>query len=276
MNYSTKEEVLAAVAFTARFLQDVFPLDCMVSVTDEKKFIAYYSGKKIDIKVTIGSVVPPEDIINQVLQTGVKMVAEVPKEAYGYAFKGIVTPIVHDGKVIGTFNAGIDLSSQNELLQIAEQISGSFQHVAASSQELSASAQELTDFQRELLALSRNAENDLQNTAKILSVIDNVSKQTNLLGLNAAIEAARAGEHGKGFSVVAEEIRKLSIDSSASTKEISAILTKINENITNIIDYTERTEKISENQAEATQAIASAIQQNTVIAEKLMALSKIL
>lgn len=276
MNYSTKEEVLGAMTFAAGFIQNVFPLDCMVSVTDEKKFIAYYAGKKIDVKAIVGATIPPEDIINQVLRTGMKMVAEVPKEAYGYTFQGIVTPIVHDGRVVGTFNVGIDLSSQNELIGIAEQLSGVFQHMAASSQELSASAQELNDFQRELLALSRNAENDLQNTAQILNVIDSISKQTNLLGLNAAIEAARAGEHGRGFSVVAEEIRKLSLNTSVSTKEIAAILAKINENIANIIAYTEKTEKISENQSEATQEIASAIQQNTSIAETLIELSKIL
>lgn len=276
MNYKKRDEVLEAIVFTARFIQGLFPLDCMVSVTDEAEFLAYYSGERIDVKTTVGSRIPPEDIMNQVLKTGETMIGEVPKEAYVFPFKGIVTPIIHDDKVIGTFNVGIDLSAQNQLTDIAQNLSSSFQQIAASSEELSASAMELDSFQKRLLALSKNAEADLKNTTEILNVINNIAKQTNLLGLNAAIEAARAGEQGRGFSIVAEEIRKLSINSTNSTKEVSDILKKMNENISDILSYVEKTQAISENQASATQEISSAIQENTSVAEQLIGLSKIL
>lgn len=68
----------------------------------------------------------------------------------------------------------------------------------------------------------------------IASVVTELSEKTNLLALNAAIEAARAGEHGKGFSVVAEEVRKLSEQSSSSASEIRKLIEDINRRINEI------------------------------------------
>src|ERR1041384_1006880 len=66
-----------------------------------------------------------------------------------------------------------------------------------------------------------------QEISEIITLIEEIAAQTNLLSLNAAIEAAHAGEAGAGFSVVADEIRRLAQRSSKATKDVRSLIKPI-------------------------------------------------
>ena len=73
--------------------------------------------------------------------------------------------------------------------------------------------------------------------SEVINVISNISKQTQLLALNASIEAARAGESGRGFTVVAEEISKLALETEDATKSISNVIKQVQEQTQATFEY---------------------------------------
>ena len=112
-----------------------------------------------------------------------------------------------------------------------------------------------------------------KNTDEILGLIKGIASQTNLLGLNASIEAARAGEMGRGFSVVAEEIRKLSNSSNESISRIDSIIKNISMSVTDVNSNVEKANEVYAKQSRAIEEINTAISELKGIADMLESLA---
>ena len=94
-------------------------------------------------------------------------------------------------------------------------------------EELNSATKSNIDITNKTIKDIEDLERESKAITEIIGVINDIAAQTNLLSLNASIEAARAGDAGRGFSVVAEEIRKLSEKSVSASGEIEQIITNI-------------------------------------------------
>ena len=134
------------------------------------------------------------------------------------------------GKIVQVEN-----SYKNNLEEVLKKINKSNSGVEKSSRNIGVTLESFNDVKVKSEDLEKRA-NDI---TKIVSIVAGIAEQTNLLALNASIEAARAGEQGKGFSVVAESIKKLSEQSKESVKEINTNLVHFKGNIESLVEQIE-------------------------------------
>ena len=148
-----------------------------------------------------------------------------------------LSKVIEDIKVFG---ASIDQSA--EAAQCTSEIAQSSADSAINGQEVVGLLVSKIGEVETLFIQSRSAIEELDNTTKsigkIVSMIESIASQTNLLSLNAAIEAARAGEYGKGFAVVASEVRELAGQTAEATRQIEELITTIQKQVDDALVHT--------------------------------------
>lgn len=173
---------------------------------------------------------------------------------------GMIASTMRDEELKGTLREQV-----KRLSQALEQAAGAIQEIAASSEEVASVSQTVA-------SVAQNAQQQVKATGNALDFIRRVSKQTNLLGLNAAIEAARAGEQGRGFSVVAGEVRKLADESNRSANEINEMLRQFQGTMEQITEGVFQNNIITQEQARATQEITRMVEEVQQVGNELDAL----
>lgn len=264
------EEILQRYIEVLPIMQPLSSSDVGIAVSDREKYIFYKPGKTLDLKITPPQPLKAGTAIVRAMAEKRRAITRGDKAVFGIPYIAIAYPIFDAaGNVVGGVAAVESTEKQDKLQEMAAKMSDAISDLASTTEEISAQAEEISAVCGNLTTVVAESQGRVKETDDILGLIKNVAGQTNLLGLNAAIEAARAGESGRGFSVVADEIRKLSGDTADSVKKIGDIIKTVQADSANTAGKLGQMNDVIGQIAQAITQVASSIEQVVALGTEL-------
>lgn len=245
-------------------------LDLGVFISDLNEIVYYKPSKMFDLKMEIGLPIKPGMASYIAIHERRRIVMRKDTSYSGQPFIIIITPILNEkNEVMGTIAITEPVDRQNKLKSLSLKINNEMSELASTTEEVSAQTQEIAAVAEKMVEKNQQSQAKVKETDHVLGLIKTIAGQTNLLGLNAAIEAARVGEQGKGFSVVAEEIRKLAGTSADSIKKVDHIIKFIQQDSRTTYEDISNIRNSLMQIADAVAHFTQAIQDTSALAEQL-------
>ncbi|WP_100332233.1 methyl-accepting chemotaxis protein [Bacillus xiapuensis] len=259
----------------APLLNDLLQDDVTIGVFDTEKMLLHVPAKTFSLNAKPGDPLKDEDVVTLAIRDGQPKADFLPKEVFGFPLVAKGIPLFDENhNVIGGVGIGTSLENINQIYEVSESLSAIVEQTSATINEVADSINHLADRVTESVSKVREVEEGAKEIVEISASVRGISEQSNMLGLNAAIEAARAGEAGRGFSVVADEIRKLANSSKENVGQVDGITMKIQSMIKDLTQSFEQINHISETQAAAIEQISATVEEISSNAEQLTKMVK--
>lgn len=224
------------------------------------------------------------------------MITMEQEEASGGAMKaGCNLPIIHNGELIGSIGITGDPERTEPMTRFAsaliskelrerEMLDALLTHVAQMDKSITAIASivertnssqiKVTQEVDKVEQLIGDSFRDIEKTDEVIDTIQSIASNTQMLGLNASIEAAHAREQGRGFAIVAEAVRKLSVQCSEAAESVKVTQAHLHESMSRVVDFSKELAASTHDQAKETMAISRMAGELKAVSAALMAMTQ--
>lgn len=184
----------------------------MLTITDTQKYLFSLWGKDLDLGIRPGNPVKEGSGARRCMDSREVVSYKVDKAVYGIPYMVYALPLIENGNVVGAISAGINTQKYET---IKETLITSSTNLGMFSTDIfnimrtfSSKSNSLCELGHEMTTEAIASNEKVKVTAEFMDGINNIASQINVLGINAAIQAAKSQQ--KGFSIISEEIRRLS------------------------------------------------------------------
>jgi septal ring factor EnvC (AmiA/AmiB activator) len=224
------------------------------------------------------------------------MITMEQEVASGGAMKaGCNLPIVHNGELIGSIGITGDPERTEPMTRLASgliskelreremldsllnnvaQMDRSITAIASIVERTNSSQMTVTKEVDEVEELIGDSFRDIEKTDEVIDTIQSIASNTQMLGLNASIEAAHAREHGRGFSIVAEAVRKLSVQCSEAAESVKVTQAHLHDSMSRVVAYSKELAANTHEQTKETTAISKMVGELKAVSASLMAMTQ--
>lgn len=199
-----------------------------LAVTNLEHYIFYMRSSHIDLKISPGDPIPEGTAIQKTLRTGAVETLRGDPSTFGVAYLVKTFPLRGErGAIIGGCAVLEATDTEDRLQKLSEDLSGAMAELTATSDEIMTQVEEMRERSDSLLENMVGTRETIARSSSIVDFVHMVSRQSDILSLNAVVEAARLGGSNNTFNVVAKEMRSLAQETKNSVEKINDILADI-------------------------------------------------
>lgn len=265
--------IITALSMAMPYIHLALKEEAMMALVDKETetIVTYLPGARIDAGYKSGQKIHPDDANLHTPLKGKSANLKVPKDVYGVAFNAYSFPVHENGRIVGALAFGLPIDNTLKLEGYIATMNGIIHNLQDKVHMIASHSEELAATSEDINNQARFALEDAEKTNGVTDLIKSISRQTNLLGLNASIEAARAGQHGAGFNIVAQEVRKLSSETASATDKIESSLRSVNNNLENLKQSMGQINSATNEQAQLVQDFSEIIEELSTLSVEMKA-----